>query len=233
MKNLPFNEDKTINNKLEGSVEQVCNYCLYINKTLNFFFVKIYKFFNIFINKKHLNTLSTNSLFTIYIDSENQDLLNSRFGIDAIKLLGSGEVSIEKIYSFSLLFQILSFFLLVIVGLQCIPKLLSNKVFSIEKLSSYECGFAPFSSKSIANELHYLVVGIIFLVFDLEIIFIVPFIIKSVLTDSSILIVLTYFLIISTTVAIELKSGAISWPIWLQVNKKADKLDLTDRKSVV
>jgi len=110
MKNLPFNEDKTINNKLEGSVEQVCNYCLYINKTLNFFFVKIYKFFNIFINKKHLNTLSTNSLFTIYIDSENQDLLNSRFGIDAIKLLGSGEVSIEKIYSFSLLFQILSFF---------------------------------------------------------------------------------------------------------------------------
>jgi len=226
-----WNVSEKTSNKLNYEPDFGCNLCKFINKIINFFFINISTFINSIINKKYMHTLSTNSLLTIYIDSENQDLLGSSFNLEVLKLLGSGEISIEKIYSFTLLFQILIFFLLVIVGLQFIPKLLSNKVFSIEKLTSYECGFAPFSSKSIANELHYLVVGIIFLVFDLEIIFIVPFIIKSVLTDSSILIVLVYFLIISTTVAIELKSGAISWPIWLQVNKKANKLSITNNNN--
>jgi len=202
-----------------------CYYCRffdYIFKKIYFIFAKT----NNYLISKNYNVIENTEIQPFLNSGQMQGSICNKLKIDIIKLLGSGEISIEKIYSFSLLFQILSFFLLIIICLQLLPKLLSNKIFSIEKLSSYECGFAPFSSKSVANELHYLVVGIIFLVFDLEIIFIVPFIIKSVLTDSSIIIVLTYFLIISITVAIELKSGAISWPIWLQVNKKADKFQM-------
>lgn len=151
--------------------------------------------------------------------SENLDLFLN-FCNNLPKDLTSGEVSLEYTYSFKVIYITILFLFSIILLLRALPKGLSTKVFLVEKLSSYECGFAPFSSKSIANELHYLVVGIIFLVFDLEIVYIVPFIVKSVMSHRAKLTIFVYFFIISLTVGIELKSGAISWPIWMQVNKK-------------
>jgi len=124
----------------------------------------------------------------------------------------SGEISLKFDYSVENLFLFIFLFLVVILGLKCIPKLLSPKIFYIEKLTSYECGFAPFSKKSIANELHFLVVGIIFLIFDLEIIYIVPLIL-GIGSQKLISIAVIYFILIIITVYIELSSGAVSWPI--------------------
>ena len=44
----------------------------------------------------------------------------------------------------------------------------------IEKLSAYECGFDPFSSGASSFEVHFYIVGILFIIFDIEIIFLYP-----------------------------------------------------------
>jgi NADH:ubiquinone oxidoreductase subunit 3 (subunit A) len=45
---------------------------------------------------------------------------------------------------------------------------------SIEKLSAYECGFDPFGAGVASFEVHFYLVGILFIVFDLEIVFLYP-----------------------------------------------------------
>jgi NADH-quinone oxidoreductase subunit A len=43
-----------------------------------------------------------------------------------------------------------------------------------EKLSAYECGFDPFNSGVSSFEVHFYIVGILFIIFDIEIIFLYP-----------------------------------------------------------
>jgi NADH:ubiquinone oxidoreductase subunit 3 (subunit A) len=45
---------------------------------------------------------------------------------------------------------------------------------SREKLSAYECGFDPFGTGVSSFEVHFYLVGILFIIFDLEIIFLYP-----------------------------------------------------------
>jgi NADH-quinone oxidoreductase subunit A len=44
----------------------------------------------------------------------------------------------------------------------------------LEKLSAYECGFDPFGSGSSSFEVHFYVVGVLFIIFDLEVLFLYP-----------------------------------------------------------
>jgi NADH-quinone oxidoreductase subunit A len=45
---------------------------------------------------------------------------------------------------------------------------------TMEKLSAYECGLEPMGDARIKFEILYYIIGILFLIFDLEIIFLVP-----------------------------------------------------------
>jgi NADH-quinone oxidoreductase subunit A len=45
---------------------------------------------------------------------------------------------------------------------------------TIEKLSAYECGLEPMGNARLKFEILYYVIGILFLIFDLEIIFLIP-----------------------------------------------------------
>ena len=74
-------------------------------------------------------------------------------------------------YSYLFYFLLVVFFLVMI--LFCIANLISKKQFDIEKASSYECGFEPFESNTNFNVQFYLV-GVSFLIFDLELIFLYP-----------------------------------------------------------
>jgi len=49
----------------------------------------------------------------------------------------------------------------------------SFKRVEFEKLTPYECGFEPFETNTIFN-IHFYIVGLSFLVFDLEVIFLYP-----------------------------------------------------------
>ena len=44
----------------------------------------------------------------------------------------------------------------------------------VEKLSAYECGFDPYGTGVTSFEVHFYIVGILFIIFDLELIFLYP-----------------------------------------------------------
>jgi len=58
--------------------------------------------------------------------------------------------------------------------------LVSLSVFSVyhvldsDKNSSYECGFHPFEDARIPFEVRFYLVGVLFIIFDLEIVFLFP-----------------------------------------------------------
>ena len=60
------------------------------------------------------------------------------------------------------------------VALIVIGNLIGPKFPTSEKLSAYECGFAPFEDSRMQFDIRYYLIAIQFIVFDLEIIFIVP-----------------------------------------------------------
>jgi NADH-quinone oxidoreductase subunit A len=49
----------------------------------------------------------------------------------------------------------------------------SIKKVEFEKLTPYECGFEPFETNTIFN-IHFYIVGLSFLIFDLEVVFLYP-----------------------------------------------------------
>jgi NADH:ubiquinone oxidoreductase subunit 3 (subunit A) len=55
-----------------------------------------------------------------------------------------------------------------------LAKILSPRYIYAEKLSAYECGFEPFYSARTKFDVSFAIIAILFLVFDLEIIFLIP-----------------------------------------------------------
>nr|WP_221187513.1 NADH-quinone oxidoreductase subunit A [Luteimonas sp. RC10] len=60
------------------------------------------------------------------------------------------------------------------IALLVVGNLLGPKRPSLEKLSPYECGFEAFEDARMQFDVRYYLIAIQFIVFDLEIIFIVP-----------------------------------------------------------
>ena len=48
----------------------------------------------------------------------------------------------------------------------------------LEKISAYECGFQPFEHSISDFDIRYYLIAILFLIFDLELIFLIPFLIS-------------------------------------------------------
>jgi NADH:ubiquinone oxidoreductase subunit 3 (subunit A) len=68
---------------------------------------------------------------------------------------------------------VLSSFILTLL-LFLIAFILSSKKVSFEKSSSYECGFEPFGSGHLIFNIQFFIVGILFMIFDLELAYIFP-----------------------------------------------------------
>lgn len=71
----------------------------------------------------------------------------------------------------------LTILLVVTLGLVLVGYLLGMKAnYSREKLSTYECGFEPMASSRQAFCLRFFILAIIFLVFDVEIALLIPYV---------------------------------------------------------
>ena len=83
-------------------------------------------------------------------------------------------------------------FALVGLGFGCVPLILGRLLGphrpDAEKTSAYECGFVPFQDARIQFDVRYYLIAIIFILFDLEIAFLVPWavIFKEVVVVDSI-----------------------------------------------
>jgi NADH-quinone oxidoreductase subunit A len=61
--------------------------------------------------------------------------------------------------------------ILYLVSIACSSWLVTKEV---EKISTYECGFIPFSDSRMKFDISFYVISILFIIFDLEIVFLFP-----------------------------------------------------------
>jgi NADH:ubiquinone oxidoreductase subunit 3 (subunit A) len=63
---------------------------------------------------------------------------------------------------------------LIILVLLLLSYVASPKNINVEKLSAYECGFEPYEESRRSFDIHFYIVGVLFLIFDVEVAFLFP-----------------------------------------------------------
>jgi NADH-quinone oxidoreductase subunit A len=79
---------------------------------------------------------------------------------------------------FSLILFFLPFNFFIAFFLVFLSRMVSKQFKNREKLSSYECGFDPFEDTKISFNIHYFLIAILFIVFDVEIILLFPLVLS-------------------------------------------------------
>jgi NADH-quinone oxidoreductase subunit A len=123
----------------------------------------------------------------------------------------------EKVF----IFFLASFFFAFL--LTCITWVLIPKKRSNAKTSSYECGYEPVGSPTANFEVHFYVVAILFIIFDVEILFLYPWALGAIFLPLKSFFVLSLFL---ATLLIgyfyEWGKGALDWENEI-IKKKNDE----------
>ena len=115
-----------------------------------------------------------------------------------------------KNYSSILIFLTASVILSMIIFV--LSFLVSQKADDREKLTAYECGFNPFEDSRNEFDVRFYLVAILFLIFDLEISFLFPFIASFHCLNFVGLYSMFFFLFILTVGFVyEWQKGALDW----------------------
>nr|ADO60596.1 NADH dehydrogenase subunit 3 [Boros schneideri] len=108
----------------------------------------------------------------------------------------------------SLIISIISIIMITIVNL------ISKKTFmDREKSSPFECGFDPKSSSRLPFSLHFFLIAVIFLIFDVEITLLFPLIISMKFSNMMFYFYTLMLFIIILLIGLfhEWKQGALNW----------------------
>jgi len=110
------------------------------------------------------------------------------------------------------------------VFLSCVLVLLTYVVSpqkkDIEKLSVYECGFEPFNDSRNTFDVHFYIVGVLFLIFDLEIVYLIPWAYTlSVISFVGIISMVIFVGLLVAGLFYEWKRGALGWSYWSRFHK--------------
>ncbi len=93
-----------------------------------------------------------------------------------------------------------------------LPNLLSTKQYNKDKLEPYECGFQPFDDARSKFDIRFYLVAILFIIFDLEITFLVPWAITLGTIGKIGFFSMMFFLFVLTVgLVYEWKKGALDW----------------------
>lgn len=93
-----------------------------------------------------------------------------------------------------------------------LPQIFATSKPSKSKLSAYECGFDPFSDSRGEFDVRFYLVAILFIIFDLEIAFLVPWAVSLSTIGSLGFFSMMFFLLVLTIGFIyEWKAGALEW----------------------
>ncbi|XVN43225.1 MAG: NADH-quinone oxidoreductase subunit A [Candidatus Rickettsia vulgarisii] len=93
-----------------------------------------------------------------------------------------------------------------------LPRLLGPKKYNKGKLESYECGFEPFGDARSKFDIRFYLVAILFIIFDLEVTFLMPWAITLGKIGKLGFFSMMFFLFVLTIGFIyEWKKGALDW----------------------
>ena len=114
-------------------------------------------------------------------------------------------------YYFILIFFIISCILSFV--LLILTFLVSMKNSNFEKLSAYECGFEPFEDTRTPFDIHFYIVAILFMIFDLEIAFLFPWAVnlRSLYYTNSFTVMMLFLIILTLGFIYEWNKGALDW----------------------
>jgi NADH-quinone oxidoreductase subunit A len=114
--------------------------------------------------------------------------------------------------------EYLYIFIFIVVGLiLCVVLLLGSYLLALqqpdtEKVSAYECGFNPFDDARRKFDVRFYLVGILFIIFDLEVIYLFPWAVSFNEINTFGFITMFIFLFILTIGFVyEWKKGALEW----------------------
>lgn len=80
-----------------------------------------------------------------------------------------------------------------------------------EKSSVYECGFEPMGPTRVSFSLRFFLVAVIFLIFDLEVVLLFPYVLKLRVDWALVFRVWLFLLILAWGLAHEWKEGSLDW----------------------
>nr|QHZ87535.1 NADH dehydrogenase subunit 3 [Cloeon dipterum] len=96
----------------------------------------------------------------------------------------------------------------------CLAMLLSKKSYmDREKMSAFECGFDPFSSSRLPFSLRFYLIALIFLIFDVELVLLMPLVLlyDTVIIEVWGLVALIFAMILLIGLYYEWDQGALNW----------------------
>lgn len=90
--------------------------------------------------------------------------------------------------------------------------LFQNQKDNFEKSTSYECGFEPFGDARNVINLQFYIVAILFIIFDLEIAYLLPWaVVLGNLGIFSFWLMIVFLLVLTIGFIYEWKKGALNW----------------------
>nr|ALO70877.1 NADH deshydrogenase subunit 3 [Rybaxis sp. 1 EF-2015] len=103
---------------------------------------------------------------------------------------------------------------MICIFMMLLVSIISKKSFNDrEKSSPFECGFDPKSFSRLPFSIHFFLIAIIFLIFDIEISLLLPliFIMKSINLTNYLLISFMFLFILLFGLYFEWHQGALNW----------------------
>nr|AOY36473.1 NADH dehydrogenase subunit 3 [Chrysis corusca] len=112
-----------------------------------------------------------------------------------------------------LIFVILILLMIISLILILLNFLISKKmVEDREKKSSYECGFDSFNSSRLPYSIHFFLISMIFLIFDIELAMLFPFVlIFELFKISMFMVYLDFIMVFFVGLFIEWFEGSLEW----------------------
>nr|YP_010309788.1 NADH dehydrogenase subunit 3 [Megetra punctata]UMR54905.1 NADH dehydrogenase subunit 3 [Megetra punctata] len=114
---------------------------------------------------------------------------------------------------FNLILMSLMITMITLIVLTLVNLISKKTYFDREKSSPFECGFDPKSSARLPFSLHFFLIAIIFLIFDVEITLLFPLIMSLKISNlmNYTLILTIFILILLIGLFHEWKQGALDW----------------------
>jgi len=101
---------------------------------------------------------------------------------------------------------------LVSVVVMILPKILAKEKPQKDKLSAYECGFEPFGDARGQFDIRFYLVAILFIIFDLEVAFLIPWAINlKAIGAFGFWSMMVFLLVLTVGFIYEWKKGALDW----------------------
>jgi NADH:ubiquinone oxidoreductase subunit 3 (subunit A) len=112
----------------------------------------------------------------------------------------------KRIYIMFVMCVLLAF---LILGFSFVIK---NRNYNLEKISSYECGFQPFEDTRSRFDVKFYLVAILFIIFDIEIIYLLPWALSlDELGQEGVMSMIIFLFVLTVGFIYEWKKGALDW----------------------